>query len=160
MGCIFRGNFPGGRLHPPCPISRTPTSPPLRSTMVNSPGTQTDKTSMTPRWSTELAPYLLQGGSPSGEGVAAVQLITAVRRPLQGRKEWSVMAGHTGSSSLCPGPPGTVPPCCSRASKKSCSAVFEAKSFCTSRSHLASPSATWRWPVGVCVGKANSFPTT
>ena len=128
----------------PCSISRTPTSPPLRSTMVNSPGTQTDKTTTTPRWSTELASYLLQGGSPSGEGIAAVQLLTAVCRPLQGRKEWSVMAGHTGSDSLCPGPPGTAPPCCSRASMKSCSAIFKDKSFCTSRSHLASPSATWR----------------
>lgn len=72
---------------------------------MSSPGPQTDTITVSPCQSTELVPYLLRWRSSSGEGTAAVQLLTAVCCPLQGRKERSVMVGHTGSSSLCPAPP-------------------------------------------------------
>lgn len=72
---------------------------------MSSPGPQTDPITVSPCQSTELVPYLLRRRSSSGEGTAAVQLLTAVCCPLQGRKERSVMIGHTGSSSLCPDPP-------------------------------------------------------
>ena len=92
--------------HTPCvPFPALPTSLPLRSTKVSSPGPQTDPITVSPCQSTELVPYLLRRRSSSGEGTAAVQLLTAVCCPLQGRKERSVMIGHTGSSSLCPDPP-------------------------------------------------------
>lgn len=69
----------------------------------------------TPRWSPGLLPYLLQGWPPSGEGTAAVQLLAAVRCPLPGRKEPSVMGSHPGSPSRSldprawPWPPAAEP---------------------------------------------------
>ena len=97
-----------------------------------------------PQRSTERVPYLLCGGSPSGEGTAAVQLFTAVRCPLQGRKGWSVMAGHTGSSSPYLGPPGMALLFSSRVRIKSCLTIFSGKSFPTRRCTLASPNSTLR----------------
>ena len=111
----------GGRH--PHPFPALPTSPALSSTKVGGPGTQRDKTVITPRFSPELGPYLLWWGSPSGEGTTSVQLLTAVCCPLQGREGWSVRAGHTDLSSLCAAPQAWFRPCCSRAGMKSCSAL-------------------------------------
>lgn len=89
---IFRKNFPEGRLYPS--LSHVLLSPhhPLS-------GPQMTGCMTTSRWSPGLLPYLLQGCPPSGEGTAAVQLLTAVRCPLPGRKEWSVTGSHPGSPS-------------------------------------------------------------
>lgn len=38
------------------------------------------------RWRTELVPYLLWRGSPSGEGTATIQLFSAVSSPLQAER--------------------------------------------------------------------------
>ena len=111
VGWIFRENFPEGRPHSPCAISCSPHIATSQEHQGEQPRTPDRHDHDNPLPEHRASPSLLRGRSSSGEGTAAVQALTAVCRPLQGRKEWSVMAGHSGSSSLWPGPAGRVPPC-------------------------------------------------
>lgn len=110
MGWILRENFPEGRPHSRCAISCSPHIATSQEHQGEQPRTPDRHDHDNPLPEHRASPYLLRGRSSSGEGTAAVQVISAVCRPLQGRKEWSVMAGHSGSSSLWPGPAGRVLP--------------------------------------------------